>query len=251
MTRDRLLVRETPLSPLAPSAVAMGTNATGPVPGPTRVVYRNAGNPDALALLPPSAHRVLDLGCGAGDNARLMKASGRTVTGVTWSAAEAELASPHLTRVLVADLEAGALPFPERSFDALLLSHVIEHVRDPAALLNRLAPLLSPAGILVVAVPNMAHWRLRVRFARGNWSREASGPLDSTHLQFWSYVTAPEMLTGTPFRLARHEGSGLSVPLWPLRRLAPALCHWLDVTAGRMRPNLFAGQVLLTAHLGP
>jgi SAM-dependent methyltransferase len=215
----------------------------------TFVLYRNEGNAEALALLPAEARRVLDVGCGAGDNARLMTASGRIVTGITWSEAEAALAAPHLDRVLVADIETGELPLTCGSFEALLLSHVIEHVRDPAALLRRLAPLLGPAGVLVVAVPNMAHWRLRWRFARGDWRREDSGPLDRTHLQFWSYQTAPGILDGTPFTLERREAGQLSVPLWPLRRMAPSLCRRMDARVGEWNPNLFAGQVLVRARL--
>ena len=211
--------------------------------------YRNEGNREVLALLPGDATRVVDVGCGAGDNARLMKQSGRVVTGVTWSEAEARLAAPHLARVLVADIEAGDLPLPRGGFDALLLSHVIEHVRDPAAVLTRLAPLLAPGGLLLLAVPNMANWRLRIRFALGGWSREDTGPLDRTHLHFWSYETALQILESTPFTFEHRQAGQLSVPLWPLRRIAPQLCRWIDKTVGRHAPNLFAGQVLVTARV--
>lgn len=36
-------------------------------------VYANAGNPPVLALLEGAVQRVLDVGCGAGDNAALIK----------------------------------------------------------------------------------------------------------------------------------------------------------------------------------
>ncbi len=210
-------------------------------------LYRNEGNRDALALLPPDARRVLDVGCGAGDNARLMKAAGRRVTAITWSRAEAELAAPHVDEVVIADVERDPLPFGSESFDALLLSHVIEHVRDPEAVLARLAPLLVRGGTLVVAVPNMAFWRVRWRLVRGDWSRERTGALDRTHLQFWSFETAPELLAASSLQLVRHAPGQLSVPLWPLRRAFPRSCSWIDRNVGGLRPNLFAGQVLLAA----
>jgi SAM-dependent methyltransferase len=210
-------------------------------------MYRNQGNLDVLALVPAAACRILDVGCGAGDNARLLTASGRIVTGVTCSEAEARFAASHLEHVLVADIEAGSLPLPPCSFDALILSHVIEHVRNPAAVLTALSPLLKPEGILIIAVPNMANWRLRVRFAIGNWSREDTGPLDRTHLHFWSFLTAPSILNDTPFHLLERCAGQVSMPLWPLRFIAPQLCSWLDSRFGPLIPNLFAGQVLLTA----
>lgn len=39
----------------------------------TERVYANAGNPPLLALLKDPIQRVLDVGCGAGDNAALLK----------------------------------------------------------------------------------------------------------------------------------------------------------------------------------
>lgn len=216
-------------------------------PKPTGDRYRNHGNREALALLPAAVRRVLDVGCGAGDNARIMAAAGRSVTAITWSPEEAALAAPHVDRVVIADVERDDLPLERGTFDAIFLSHFIEHVHAPAAVLAKLAPLLAKDGVLLIAVPNMAFWRLRWRFLCGNWRREDTGPLDRTHLQFWSYLTAPELLSGTGFRVVRHEPGQLSVPLWPLRRVVPDVCSWVDSKLGPTCPNLFAGQVLLAA----
>jgi hypothetical protein len=69
-------------------------------------------------------------------------------------------------------------------------------------------------------------------------------------LQFWSYDTAPELLSGTPLTLERREGASFAVPLWPLRRLAPSLSRRLDGAIGERFPQAFAGQVLLLARKG-
>jgi methionine biosynthesis protein MetW len=147
------------------------------------IVYANAGNPEVLALIPETAKRVLDAGCGAGDNGRLMSARGISVVGVTLSNAEAVVAASTCDRVIVADLEGDSLPFEERSFDVVLLSHVLEHLRDPQAALCRLAKYLSEEGLAIVAVPNMAHWRIRLRLVRGDWTRQDTGPLDRSHFR--------------------------------------------------------------------
>ena len=116
---------------------------------PPGLVYRNEGNREVLALLPDGAKRVLDIGCGAGDNARLMKATGKRVTAVTWSREEATLVAPHAEEVLVADVERDQLHLEAGSFDAILLSHVLEHMRHPAAVLEKLAPCLRSGGTAV------------------------------------------------------------------------------------------------------
>ena len=55
--------------------------------------------------------------------------------------------------------EFAELPLPEEGFDCVIFWHVLEHLRDPAAALRRSARLLTPGGLLVVAVPNLASWQ--------------------------------------------------------------------------------------------
>jgi len=43
---------------------------------------------------------------------------------------------------------------PQRSFDTIVLGHVLEHVADPDALLRRLRGWLSPQGRVIAVVPN-------------------------------------------------------------------------------------------------
>jgi SAM-dependent methyltransferase len=210
-------------------------------------VYANSGNPPLLELLPPGTRTVLDVGCGAGDNARLLTERGVRVWGVTLSEAEARLAAPWCESVRVADVERDALDVPQ--CDAILLSHVVEHFVDPTATLNRLARKLRPGGAALVAVPNMAFWRVRARLAAGDWRRDADGPLDRTHLQFWSWDTAPSMFDGTPFRLDVRSAGQLALPLWPLRAVLPRVAGVLDRRFGAVWPNGAALQVLLRATL--
>lgn len=219
----------------------------GMIPVKPHKIYANRGNHEALSYLPLSAKRILDVGCGAGDNARLLADRGCQVTGVTFSEEEASLANRYCERVVVADVERDDLGLPEAGFDAILLSHILEHLREPHELLKRLARLIPIGGTMVIAVPNMAQWRMRWQFAMGDWRRTDTGPLDRTHLRFWSLKTAPEILNSTPFILTKVVAADLKLPLWPLRRLAPTLSARIDSTVGRWAQNAAAHQVLLVA----
>jgi 2-polyprenyl-3-methyl-5-hydroxy-6-metoxy-1,4-benzoquinol methylase len=235
-------------TPARPPTVGFGVE-------PARV-YSNAGNPGLLDLL-DGARRVLDVGCGAGDNAALLRARDPSVqvVGITHSPAEAVLAAPHLEHCHVFDIEA---PWPAESmaelgrerFDALVFSHVLEHLRVPSQVLARFSRLLAPGGSVLIAVPNVLGWRQRLRFLRGRFEYEDSGVLDATHLRFFTYFTAAEyLLADTPeLSLVERRVSG-SVPLWLLRRrvLPPRLSRAIDALGCRTYPNLFGSEILLKA----
>ncbi len=70
-------------------------------------VYSNQGNPPLIDLLAKGSEHVLDVGCGAGDNAALIKFTHPEcdICGITHSAAEAELTQRHMSRCWVFDIE--------------------------------------------------------------------------------------------------------------------------------------------------
>ncbi len=73
-------------------------------------IYSNYGNINITNAVPITANNILDIGCGAGDNARLLKEKGKIVDGVTLSESEAAEARNYCRNVFIYDLEEG-LPF--------------------------------------------------------------------------------------------------------------------------------------------
>ena len=211
-------------------------------------VYRNAGNASLLALVPEGRLNILDVGCGAGDNARILQARGCTVYGLTLSNEEARLARPFCKDVFVKNAEFEHLDLPVKSLDLIICSHVLEHMIQPSVTLTQLCRHLKDGGHVLIAVPNMAQWRLRMRFLRGDWHREPWGPMDRTHLQFFSFITATTLLDETPLRLQAHVAADVAIPLWPLRKVMPGLCARLDRLIGPYWPNLFCAQTLILAR---
>ncbi|MFC9223859.1 methyltransferase domain-containing protein [Streptomyces hygroscopicus] len=102
--------------------------------------------------LPERPGDVLDLGCGTGSLALLAAESGHRVTGVDRSSRMARLAREKLAgtgaAVLVGD--AAEPPVPERSFDAVLVRHLLWLLPDREAVLRRWVRLLRPGGRLVL-----------------------------------------------------------------------------------------------------
>jgi SAM-dependent methyltransferase len=218
-----------------------------------RSVYANSGNRAVLELVDRAAVDVLDVGCGAGDNAALLLARDphKRIDGITASPAEAARARQYLRDCVVGDIEA-ELPaaLRARDYDAIIYSHVLEHTRDPARVLADSARLLRPGGQCVIAVPNVLHWRQRWEFLRGRFEYQSSGPLDATHLRFFTFDTAQQLLFArAPELSVVHRSVQSSVPLWVLRHrgLGEAARARLDLWGGERWPNLFGAEILLKA----
>jgi len=96
--------------------------------------------------------RVLDIGCGSCLSLLEAKSLGAEPYGV-----EADPNVEWIARELGLRVHIGSLlddPFPGVFFDLVVLNQVIEHVPDPAALLNRLRTILAPGGRIFLSFPN-------------------------------------------------------------------------------------------------
>jgi 2-polyprenyl-3-methyl-5-hydroxy-6-metoxy-1,4-benzoquinol methylase len=105
--------------------------------------------------------RLLDVGCGNGEFLATMRSLGWEVHGVEPDADAAAAARGLLGDSVVHGL-LGDSGYPPRSFDAIVLSHVIEHVSDPAGFLLECRDLLKPTGTLSVLTPNVEGWGSRL-----------------------------------------------------------------------------------------
>jgi len=59
---------------------------------------------------------------------------------------------------VLADFEQGYFPFADQSFDHVVCSHVIEHVRSPVRLMEECWRVLAPNGTLLIKTPHYTHW---------------------------------------------------------------------------------------------
>ena len=107
----------------------------------------------ALSIAGPGK-RVLDLGCGDGVFTSLMAEAGSHVTG-------ADISSEALARARRREGDAefvevplgGALPFDDRSFDAVFSSEVCSQVIDTQSFFSEARRVLCPTGRLALTTP--------------------------------------------------------------------------------------------------
>lgn len=102
--------------------------------------------------------RVLDLGCGRGGLSVALEAGGVKVVPLDLRQRNCQVTRLRGRRygfdLAAVSGRAEALPFADRSFDAVCLLEVLEHVSDPAALLSEARRVCRPDGLCVVTVVN-------------------------------------------------------------------------------------------------
>ena len=97
------------------------------------------------------ATKVLDVGCGEGQVARLAGgvAGVDVVVGVDPSQAQVAEAARRGGGVQLARSEAACLPFPDQSFDAVVACLVFEHITALEEALSEVGRVLAPGGAFV------------------------------------------------------------------------------------------------------
>lgn len=161
--------------------------------------------------LPGEPSLVLDLGCGTGSLALLAAERGHRVTAVDLSPRMAALARTKLAgtgaEVLVGD--AGRPPVGERTFDVVLVRHVLWTLPDPEEALRHWWSLLRPGGRLVLIEGVWSGAGLRRR--RGSsppWRRSPSASTTSRSPPTPRSGGARSTTRGTRSSPARRRHSG-------------------------------------------
>jgi 2-polyprenyl-3-methyl-5-hydroxy-6-metoxy-1,4-benzoquinol methylase len=122
-------------------------------------------------IVGPGRRRLLDIGCGPGFFLATAKLRGWEAHGI-----EPSRQAAHHARGLGAKVIEGFFDRESAAalgrFDAVTLTNVLEHVPDPAHILELAADLLTPGGALCVTVPNdFSPFQLAARTAAdtGDW----------------------------------------------------------------------------------
>lgn len=232
----------------------------------------------ALCALFGRPRTVLDVGCGIGLNGAAAKRTGARVTGIEIVPASIERAKKVLDEVLVADIEREVslrAALGDRRFDLLLLADVLEHTTDPRAVLSRLAPFVEEDGHVLISLPNVAAWPVRLGLLAGRFEYTKSGILDDTHLRFFTRESAVAMIESAGLEVLRIEQNPMLVrgakgliekvllregaadhdptalgSSWPYKAYQAFVRPAEDLVANRL-PGLFAFQNVILARRPP
>ena len=211
-------------------------------------IYSNAGNNDVLDLIPAGAKYILDIGCGDGANARLLIKRNCIVDGITISEEEKVIAGEVMRKVYVYNIEIGLPVKADAVYDAVICSHVLEHICYPQQLMNDIHRALKPNGILIVALPNIMHYQSRWQLISDNFNYKNAGIWDYTHFIWYTFITARQLLEQHDFKIEVATVTGELPCNNVLKKiLPPAVRKFIYSLLIKISKGFFCYQLLYTA----
>ncbi|MBA7662088.1 Trans-aconitate 2-methyltransferase [subsurface metagenome] len=172
--------------------------------------YYNFPRPEIQALVPREAKTILDLGCASGRlGAELKKRQDCAVHGVDFNPEMLKEAKKRLDWVHLANLDALDWKVVNREWDCIIFGDILEHLINPWAVLHQANKLLSPDGLIVASIPNIAHPRMVENLKRGLFRYTPYGICDSDHKRFFTKTSITQMFSQEELKITHLEP-------WPL-----------------------------------
>ncbi len=130
------------------------------------------------------------------------------------------------------------------------MADILEHLVNPVGLLKELRNSLDVNGYVIIFIPNIAYYILRLMLLRGIFKYQDHGILDKTHLRFYTFYTAREMVRSAGYKIDMCEGYGFGFPFGRLSKIPVINILYNLITKSLLKyPNIFASHTLIKASL--
>jgi 2-polyprenyl-3-methyl-5-hydroxy-6-metoxy-1,4-benzoquinol methylase len=177
-------------------------------------IYNNAN--DCILNFYHGETRILDIGCGTGLLAKAVRERNpeSIITGLDISPYVVLDAEKNLDFFSPVDLD-NDRDFPdfEQKFDLIILGDVLEHLKRPDILLEKLSRYLHPEGKIIISIPNIAHWSIRLDLLMGRFIYQPTGILDNSHLRFFTYQSIRELIEKSGYEIIQFNSNISAIPL--------------------------------------
>ena len=138
-------------------------------------------------------YAVLDVGCAGGFLGHWLAADEFYLMGVDNNQVYLNDLNANYRQKILADIELYPALNLDRQPDALVLADVLEHCRHPVEVLHYLCKTyLRPGADVIISVPNVTHWYVRLSLLLGRFDYADRGLLDRTHLRFFTLESASD-----------------------------------------------------------
>jgi len=199
-----------------------------------------------IHAFPPSANRVLEIGCGNGVVLHHVAQRCKAITGIEISPDRCRVARGNLAglnkpvEILQGNIEHG-IDQPDGSFDVIMWADVIAHVVDLFQAMREVSRLLSKGGTLITSTPNIAYLPRRFKLLLGKFPATSGANegfnvrpgemYDGGHFHYFTFSSLKTLYQRYGLQVVRTIGFGRI-----LSRLRNAL------------PSLLSGSVLMVGR---
>lgn len=145
---------------------------------------------------------VLEIGSSTGYMTKVFAKDNNLVDVVEVNVQSAEKASIFANKVFVGSIEDENLQKKiTRKYDYVICADVLEHLVNPESVLHFLRTKLKKSGVVLISIPNIACWNMRIDLLRGKFDYQEIGLLDETHLRFYTYYSFLNLLKNCGFSI--------------------------------------------------
>ncbi len=145
---------------------------------------------------------VLEIGCDCGANLLYLRNLYQNVRlyGVEINPMAANITS-HIAKVQVTDIEKEFWQFDGVQFDYVIFGDVLEHLRNPGAVLGYCRENLKKGGRILASIPNLMHYSVLYQLINGDFTYADMGLLDRTHIHFFTYNEIVRLFEGENYTI--------------------------------------------------
>lgn len=162
-------------------------------------------NPDLLRMIPPTAQRIIEIGCSSGALAREFKKINPECyyVGVEIDSNYAEMAKRYCDETMVLNIDDANEEFfkAHSDKDCWVFGDTLEHLKDPWRVIRNIASVIPDSGGIAACIPNAQHWSLIIKLMLGDFVYTDSGLLDRTHLRWFTRKTILSLFNDNGFEI--------------------------------------------------
>nr|WP_256369411.1 class I SAM-dependent methyltransferase [Methanococcoides sp. AM1] len=149
---------------------------------------------------------VLDVGCSEGYLAKHIP--NNDVWGIDANCQALFKAKETCAEVKLVDLNNLPInPIFSQKFDVIVFGDVLEHLLYPDKVLKHFKQYLKSQGRIIVSLPNIALWRVRLNLLLGKFDYSDYGVMDSTHLHFYTFKTSKDLISSSGYNVIKVQGA--------------------------------------------
>jgi len=147
-------------------------------------LYYEQCRDDILAVVPHNSKNVLSVGCGWGATEVKLVQRGVRVVGIPLDSVIAESAKSRGIEVLPPNFERAKESLTNEKFDCILLTDVLQHLRNPGEILTEYAKQLDEQGYVIITVPNFNYIKHFYGIATNGKAFKDGKIFDKTQIHF-------------------------------------------------------------------